>query len=48
MLEHIEGLEKAHGTPSFTALYQEFIAAAANHISIIGPLLPALSSLLGS
>jgi hypothetical protein len=48
IMERIEELEKAHGTPGFMARYQEFIAAAANHMSIIGPFLPALSSLLGS
>jgi hypothetical protein len=48
ILERIQGLEQAHGTPGFTARYQEFIAAAANHMALFAPFLPALSSLLRS
>jgi hypothetical protein len=46
LLERIEELEKACGTPGFTNRYQEFIAAAANHMTLLAPFLPALSALL--
>ena len=39
-------LKQSAGTPRYTKEYQRFIAAAANHISIIGPFIPALTQLL--
>jgi hypothetical protein len=36
--------ERQDGT--FLSKYQDFIAAAANHMTILAPFLPALSSLL--
>lgn len=46
LLERIEELEKTSGTPGFTTRYQEFIAAAANHMTLLAPFLPALTSML--
>ena len=46
MLERIEELEGSHGTSAFLARYQGFVAAAANHMTIFAPLLPALTILL--
>ena len=39
-------LEAARGTPSALGAYQEFMAAAANHMTVLGPFLPALAQLL--
>jgi len=44
--EKVTDLEKAQGTTGFTARYQEFIALAANHITILAPFIPALSQML--
>jgi RNA 3'-terminal phosphate cyclase len=38
---------KADDRGAFTKAYQAFITSAANHMTIIAPLLPALSSFLG-
>lgn len=46
LMEGIDGLEESVGKPTFGARYKEFIQLAANHISVIAPFLPALSSLL--
>jgi len=42
----IEELEKAQGTKTFLGKYQEFIAIAANHMTLIAPFLPALTQML--
>jgi hypothetical protein len=39
-------LEKAQGTKLFAERYTDFISAAANHMTIIAPFIPALSELL--
>jgi hypothetical protein len=46
LLVAIEAMQKAHNTPRFVDHYKEFIALAANYMTIIGPFLPALSDLL--
>jgi len=46
LLSRIEQMEKSVGRPSFVTRYTEFIQSAANHISVLAPLLPALSALL--
>jgi hypothetical protein len=48
LLERIAEMERDLGRPSFSSRYSAFIQAAANHISIIAPFLPALSALLTS
>ena len=40
-------LEASHGTRGFLQKYREFISAAADHMSVLGPVLPALTGLLG-
>jgi hypothetical protein len=44
----VDRLEKTQGTPSYTPAYQEFLAVAANCMTIIVPFLPALAQLLPS
>jgi hypothetical protein len=46
LIAAIAAMEKAHNTPTFVERYKDFIALAANHMTIIGPFLPALSALL--
>ena len=46
ILERLEVLEKAQSTPSFARRYTEFIAAAANHMTLLAPFIPALTELL--
>lgn len=47
LLKCVEEMEANVGKPTFTKRYQDFIAAGANHMSLLSPFLPALSSLLG-
>ena len=42
----IEGLESSLGTSEFISRYQQFMSVIANHITVFGPLLPALARLL--
>jgi hypothetical protein len=44
---HIDEMEATQGTPGFLARYQAFVQGAANHVTVIGPFLPALSQLIG-
>lgn len=46
LLTAIAEMETACGTPGFLSRYQAFMQAAANHITVIAPFLPALSQLL--
>ena len=39
-------MERNQGTDDFTRAYKDFLATAADHISILAPVLPALASLL--
>lgn len=48
LLNQINRMEEAVETPSFISRYNDFIQSAANHITIFGPMLPALSALLKS
>jgi hypothetical protein len=47
LLNSIKELRAAVQTSTFTEKYQEFIASAANHMTIIAPFIPALTALLG-
>jgi hypothetical protein len=47
LLEKLGALEEAKGTKSFSERYQEFIATAANHITLVAPFIPVLTQLLG-
>jgi len=46
ILARLVALEKAQGSPSFVQRYTEVIAAAANHMAVIGPFIPALTEML--
>ena len=46
LLRAIEGMRGAQRQPGFLKHYQEFITAAANHMTIIAPFLPALAKCL--
>jgi hypothetical protein len=39
-------LQASHGKPSFAQRYTDFMAAAANHIKVIAPFIPALTEML--
>jgi hypothetical protein len=46
LLAGVGAMQKAQNTPSFIDRYKEFVALAANYMTIVGPFLPALSGLL--
>jgi len=39
-------LEKAHGSGGFVQAYQNFMASAANHVTVFAPFLPLLAQML--
>lgn len=45
LLDRVQALEAAVPTPMYLSAYQQFIAAAANHMTVIAPFLPALAQL---
>ncbi|MGA9526894.1 MAG: hypothetical protein WBS24_02130 [Terriglobales bacterium] len=46
ILEKLTALEQSQGSPSFTHRYTDFIAAAANHMALLTPFIPALTEML--
>lgn len=46
ILQMLEELQAAKGTNNFTDKYQRFIAAAANHMELLAPFIPALTQML--
>src|ERR1700682_1955764 len=47
LLTAIDGLERnTSNRPAYTTAYQNFIALAANHMTLIAPFLPAITNLL--
>ena len=46
VLARIEELEKAQGSATFLQSYQNFMAAAADHITVFAPFLPVLEKML--
>ncbi len=46
ILEAFAALQASHGKPSFAQRYTDFMAAAANHITVIVPFIPALTEML--
>lgn len=46
ILETLTALQDSHGKPSFAQRYTDFMAAAANHITVIVPFIPALTEML--
>jgi len=48
LLEAIEAMERAQGKPGFRDSYRQFIALAADYMTLIGPYVPALATLAAS
>jgi hypothetical protein len=48
LLSKITALESSYGHPSFLSKYQDFMTAAANHVTVLAPFFPVLSGLLSS
>lgn len=46
LLRKVDELQAAQGSGRFMEKYQAFIAAAANHMTILGPFIPPLTTLL--
>jgi hypothetical protein len=46
IVERLDELEKAQGSAGFMRAYQNFIASAANHVTVFAPFLPALAQML--
>lgn len=46
LLRRVEAMEAEVGRPTFVVRYSEFIAAAANHMTLLAPFLPALTEFL--
>lgn len=46
VLEKLTALEQAHNSPTFGHRLSEFVSAAANYMTIIGPFIPALMEML--
>jgi hypothetical protein len=47
ILKDLDEMEEAKGSTGFVQKYQNFIASAANHMSLLAPFIPALTQLLG-
>jgi predicted DNA-binding protein YlxM (UPF0122 family) len=47
ILDELNDLKASINTPLYKQKYNDFIQAAANHMTIVGPFIPALSKLLG-
>jgi hypothetical protein len=48
LITRVSALEEGSRSGSFLSAYQQFIAAAANHMTIVAPFLPALAQLANS
>ena len=46
ILDKLQALEQSENSPSFKQRYTEFISAAANHMVLIAPFIPALTEML--
>jgi hypothetical protein len=46
LIATVEAMRQSQGTSGFMSCYQEFMAVASDHISVFGPLLPALTKML--
>ncbi|MGG6360981.1 hypothetical protein ACQ5SI_17265 [Peribacillus frigoritolerans] len=47
LISNVSELEESVGTSNYQSKYQNFIASAANHMTIIAPFIPELTKLLG-
>jgi hypothetical protein len=46
VLEKLDALEKAQNSPTFAQRYTEFIAAAADYVTLLTPFMPALAEMV--
>jgi hypothetical protein len=46
ILDALTVLHESYGKPSFAQRYTDFIAAAANHVTLVAPFIPALTEML--
>ena len=46
LFERVDDMERNQGVGDFSTSYKDFIASAANHLTLLMPILPALTSLL--
>ncbi len=46
LLEKVDELQRAHGTGGFGQAYKEFMAVAANHMTVLAPVMAGLVALL--
>ncbi len=46
LLAKIDELERAQGTADFGQAYKKFMAVAANHMTVLAPVMAALAALL--
>lgn len=46
ILDRLDALERAQNSPSFAARYADFISAAADHMTLIAPFIPALTEMI--
>ena len=46
LLQNVNAMQSAAGTKTFGGRYKEFIAVAADHMTLVAPFLPALTQLL--
>lgn len=48
LLALVNGMENGYREGNFTDAYKTFVATAAQHMTVLGPVIPALTSLLGT
>jgi hypothetical protein len=48
ILSALTALQESHGKPSFAQRYTDFIAAAADYVTLLTPFIPALTLMLGN
>ena len=46
LLQKVEDMERTRDSGGFTNAYKEFVAAAADHMTVFAPLLPILTAIL--
>ena len=46
LVNKLDELARTHGTDRFAVSYKEFMAMAANHMTVLAPFIPALAALL--
>ena len=46
LIRNVDAMQSAVGTKTFGERYKEFIAVAADHMTLVAPFLPALTQML--